>query len=115
MRPRLLVGFALLLFLSAFPPLPGAGQQPAPSPERRVALVAGIAAYRNAPPLANPVNDARAIGEALRRLDFEVDDLFDPDVRRLTRSLREFGVKASRADVAGMYYAGHGVQGGGGE
>ena len=31
--------------------------------ERRIALVIGIGAYQNAPHLANPVNDARAIGE----------------------------------------------------
>src|SRR5918998_910558 len=62
------------------------------------------------PALANPVNDARAVGEALRRLSFEVDEVFDADFRRLTRAVREFGVKAQRADAAVVYYAGHGVQ-----
>ena len=83
--------------------------QPIP-PERRIALVIGIGAYQNAPPLANPVNDARAIGEALRRLNFEVDEVYDPDFRGLSRAVREFGIKAQRADVAVIYYAGHGVQ-----
>lgn len=108
MRSRLLGGLALLLLALL---LPGAAAaQPAPPPERRIALVVGIAAYQNAPNLANPVNDARAIGEALRRLGFEVDELYDPDFRRLTRGIREFGIKAQRADVAVVYYAGHGVQ-----
>ena len=83
----------------------------APSaPERRVAFVVGIGAYQHASKLANPVNDARAIGEALRRLNFEVDEVYDADFRQLSRSLREFGIKAQRADVAVIYYAGHGVQ-----
>jgi len=34
--------------------------------ETRVALVIGINAYQNAPPLTTPVNDAQAIGDALR-------------------------------------------------
>ena len=108
MTGRWSVGFALLL---VFAVLPWAGRgQPLPQPERRVALVVGVAAYRNAPPLANPVNDARSISEALQRLNFEVDEVFDPDFRGLTRALREFGIKAQRADAAVIYYAGHGVQ-----
>ena len=82
----------------------------AADPETRVALVIGIGAYQNAPALANPVNDARRMSEALRRLNFEVEEQFDPDIRKLTRSLREFGIRAQRADAALVFYAGHGVQ-----
>jgi uncharacterized caspase-like protein len=78
--------------------------------EKRVALVIGIGAYQNAPVLANPVNDARAIGEALRRLKFEVSEVYDPNYRDLARSVREFGIRAAGSDVALIYYAGHGVQ-----
>ena len=84
--------------------------QPVPPPERRVALVIGVGAYQSAPQLANPVGDARSIGESLRRLNFEVEEVLDPDFRRITRALREFGIRAQRADVALVYYAGHGVQ-----
>jgi len=108
MRSRLLGGLALLLLVVLLPE--AALSQPPPPPERRIALVVGIAAYQHAPVLANPVNDARAIGEALRRLGFEVDEVYDPDFRRLSRGIREFGIKAQRADVAVVYYAGHGVQ-----
>ncbi|HEX2117400.1 MAG TPA: caspase family protein, partial [Alphaproteobacteria bacterium] len=87
-----------------------AGQARAADAETRVALVIGIGAYQNAPPLANPVNDARRIAEALRRLNFEVEEQFDPDIRKLTRSLREFGLRAQNADAALVFYAGHGVQ-----
>ena len=82
----------------------------AADPETRVALVVGIGAYQNAPALANPVNDAKRIAEALRRLNFEVEEQLDPDIRKLTRSLREFGIRAQRADAALVFYAGHGVQ-----
>ena len=99
--------FTVLLLILLVPVLGPA--QPIP-PERRIALVIGIGAYQNAPPLANPVADARDIGEALRRLNFEVDEVYDPDFRRLSRAVREFGIKAQRADVAVIYYAGHGVQ-----
>ncbi len=78
--------------------------------ETRVALVIGINAYENAPPLANPVNDAQAIGDALRRLNFEVEELHDPDFRALIRGVRDFGIRAQKADTALVYYAGHGVQ-----
>ncbi|TCZ63254.1 SUMF1/EgtB/PvdO family nonheme iron enzyme [Roseicella aquatilis] len=111
-RPPLL-RWALVLVILVLPAmlLPRAGPaQPVPPPERRVALVIGIGAYQSAPSLANPVNDARGIGEALRRLSFEVDEVYDADFRRLTRAVREFGIKAQRADVAVVYYAGHGVQ-----
>jgi formylglycine-generating enzyme required for sulfatase activity len=78
--------------------------------ERRIALVIGIGAYQNAPHLNNPVSDARAIGESLRRLKFDVTELYDPDFRALSVGIRDFGIRASAADVAVVYYAGHGVQ-----
>jgi formylglycine-generating enzyme required for sulfatase activity len=78
--------------------------------EKRIALVIGISAYQNAPALANPVNDARAIGEALRRLKFDVSELYDVNYRGLASGIRDFGIRAASADVAVVYYAGHGVQ-----
>src|ERR1700742_4760542 len=102
--------FLLIILLLAAIPVPGRAQQPQPTPERRVAFVVGIGAYKNAPRLANPVNDARAIGESLRRLNFDVSEVYDPDFRTLSEALRAFGIKAQQADVAVVYYAGHGVQ-----
>jgi formylglycine-generating enzyme required for sulfatase activity len=78
--------------------------------ERRIALVIGIGGYQNAPHLGNPVNDARAIGDSLRRLKFDVTELYDADFRALNSGVREFGIRAAKADVAVVYYAGHGVQ-----
>src|SRR3954464_12903181 len=103
-----LLRWALLLLVLVMPAA-GPAQPPAPL-DKRVALIIGIGAYQSAPPLAAPPNDARAIGEALRRLNFEVDEVYDADFRRLTRAVRDFGIKAQRADTAVVYYAGHGVQ-----
>ena len=41
------------------------------------------------PHLANPVNDARAIGESLRRLKFDVTELYDPDFGALNSGVRD--------------------------
>jgi formylglycine-generating enzyme required for sulfatase activity len=78
--------------------------------DKRIALVIGIGSYKYAPELPNPPNDARAIGAALRKLDFEVQEVFDLDNRAFASHLRDFGVRASTADVAVVFYAGHGLQ-----
>ncbi|WP_170295718.1 SUMF1/EgtB/PvdO family nonheme iron enzyme [Azospirillum brasilense] len=87
--------------------------QASQSPEKRIALVVGIGKYEFAPELQNPVNDAKAIAEALRMLQFDVDEKFDMDNRGFERALRDFGIRASQADVAVIFYAGHGIQVGG--
>ncbi|CAO3358537.1 SUMF1/EgtB/PvdO family nonheme iron enzyme [Azospirillum palustre] len=87
------------------------GQAPAgAAAESRLALVIGVSSYRNAPELVNPRNDAKAIGEALRALNFTVDEQYDLDARGFATALRQFGLKASQADVAVIFYAGHGIQ-----
>jgi formylglycine-generating enzyme required for sulfatase activity len=86
------------------------GAKAAADNERRIALVIGIGSYQHAPHLNNPINDARVIGDSLRRLKFDVTELYDPDFRALNSGVREFGIRAASADVAVVYYAGHGVQ-----
>ena len=82
--------------------------------ERRVALVLGNAAYQNVRPLTNPVNDAKAVAEALRAVGFtEIRELYDGDLSSLTAALKDFGDVASTADWAVIYFAGHGVEVGG--
>jgi formylglycine-generating enzyme required for sulfatase activity len=78
--------------------------------DKRVALVIGISKYQFAPSLQNPANDAKRIAEALRRLNFQVEESYDADYRTLTQTLRGFGIRAQDADAAVIYYAGHGVQ-----
>jgi len=79
--------------------------------EKRVALVIGNSAYRNAPALANPANDAAAVAESLRKAQFDiVESKRDLNNEEMGRALREFGVKARDADVAVVFYAGHAIQ-----
>jgi formylglycine-generating enzyme required for sulfatase activity len=78
--------------------------------EKHIALVIGNSAYRNAEELPNPRNDARAVGEALERLGFKVDTELDLTQANLQTVLREFGYQAEVADVAVVFYAGHGIQ-----
>ncbi len=78
--------------------------------EKRVALVIGNAAYQHAPALANPKHDAEGMAEALRALDFEVLLGVDLDKPGIERLLQVFAEKLDRADVALVFYAGHGLQ-----
>jgi uncharacterized caspase-like protein len=78
---------------------------------KRVALVIGNSAYRNVTPLTNPVNDAAAIADLFRKASFDVvglrDDLTNAEMRR---ALRDFSDKTRDADIAVIYYAGHGIE-----
>ena len=77
----------------------------------RVALVIGNAAYKHVPPLANSVNDARAMTLVLRRLGFKVFDVIDGDRNSMAQAISRMqaDLKGQQA-VAMLYYAGHGLQ-----
>ena len=77
--------------------------------ERRVALVIGNASYKVSP-LKNPVNDARDVANALRRLDFEVIERQNLGREGFSAVVREFGDKLRGATVGLFYFAGHGMQ-----
>ncbi|WP_430648726.1 caspase family protein [Bradyrhizobium neotropicale] len=79
--------------------------------EKRVALVIGNSAYKNVPRLANPVNDAGLVGEMFRKAGFDaVDVKVDLNAADMRRMLREFAGKVRDADMAVIYYAGHGIE-----
>ncbi|MDA9490232.1 caspase family protein [Bradyrhizobium sp. CCBAU 11361] len=79
--------------------------------EKRVALVMGNSAYKNVAKLANPANDATLVGGMFRKAGFDtVDVKLDLNVVEMRRALRDFGGKAREADVAVIYYAGHGIE-----
>jgi uncharacterized caspase-like protein len=79
--------------------------------ERRVALVIGNSAYKSAPLLSNPVNDATLVGGMFKKAGFDsVDVKLDVSAADMRRSLREFANRTRDADVAVIYYAGHGIE-----
>jgi hypothetical protein len=81
--------------------------------EKRVALVIGNGAYRNVPALTNPTNDAKDVAAAFERLGFAVRAISDATYDGMRRGLLEFGRQARDADVAIVYFAGHGIEVGG--
>lgn len=95
---------ALVALLSQLLALPVLAQ------DRRVALVIGNSAYKNAPALPNTSNDARDTAEALRKVGFEVVDGVDLDKRGMDTALSRFARLAQDADAVMFYYAGHGFQ-----
>lgn len=78
-----------------------------------VALVIGQSKYEHLIPLTNPGNDAEALSRLLGSLGFAVTTVADQDARRLRRSLENFTEDAQGADVALIYYSGHGIEAGG--
>ncbi len=82
----------------------------AASADRRVALVFGTDRYDTLRPLSNAVNDARAIEDALVALGFEVFSEQNRDLKRMRRALEDFELDAAGADMAFVFFAGHGVE-----
>jgi hypothetical protein len=107
MKLRKLLIYVLCLFVSAM-------FANAAAAERRVALVVGISAHTNAPTLPNTNNDSKAIAALFKSIGFEVViSRNDLDVVDFKRTVREFLITAENADVAVVYYAGHGIEIGG--
>ena len=77
---------------------------------KRVALVMGNSAYANAPALPNPRNDAQAMSATLTELGFEVITGLDLDREGMEDAVDRFGIAAEGADLALVFYAGHGIQ-----
>src|SRR5262245_515268 len=76
----------------------------------RRALVIGNSSYGFGP-LKNPANDAKAIGEELKRTGFEVTVGLDLSRARMLEAIRAYGDSLTRAAAVGVFYfAGHGVQ-----
>jgi Caspase domain len=76
----------------------------------RTALVIGNGSYRDGP-LKNPVNDAKDVAAALKKLGFEVAELADASQKGMKQAIRDFGRRLEqRKGAALFYYSGHGVQ-----
>lgn len=87
--------------------------QSAASAAERVALVVGNSKYRHAPPLGNPLHDAADLASSLERLGFAVSRMENAPFDEMRLALRNFGYKAREAQIAVVFFAGHGIEVGG--
>jgi formylglycine-generating enzyme required for sulfatase activity len=78
---------------------------------KRVALVIGNASYADVGSLANPSADAAALAQAFRTAEFdEVRHVTDLSAEAMRQELKSFSALSASAEVAVIYYAGHGVE-----
>lgn len=84
---------------------------PSAADARRVALIIGNADYSETGSLANPANDAIAVAQSARQAGF--DDVVvarNVNMQDFQSKLRDFRQMATGADLAMVYYAGHGIE-----
>ena len=108
-RPTVLVLLLVTWYLAPVSP----ALADAAEPGKRIALVIGNAGYTSVSRLANPGNDARLIAETARKLGFTLvggGAQIDLDKQHFDQMLQRFGQEIVGADVALLYYSGHGLQ-----
>ena len=76
----------------------------------RIALMIGISDYRSIPSLKNTVNDATDLSDTLKGIGFDVTTLINVSGQEMRAALDKFAFKAETADLALIYFAGHGVE-----
>ena len=82
--------------------------------ERRVALVVGNSNYSAVPTLPNPSRDANAVAKMFKDAGFQtIETYLDVGNLDFKRAIRKFEDTAVEADIAVLYYAGHGIEIGG--
>jgi uncharacterized caspase-like protein len=78
---------------------------------KRVALVMGNSSYQNVTRLANPTNDSEAMSAIFKKAGFDVVELKrDLNISQMRRALRDFSDTVRDADIAIVYFAGHGIE-----
>ncbi|NVO56901.1 caspase family protein [Rhodobacteraceae bacterium B1Z28] len=77
---------------------------------KRVALVIGNARYEHVSNIPNSANDANDIAAALERIGFEVTAKKNLDYREMRLTLRDFSEEMADAEMALVYFAGHGIE-----
>jgi Caspase domain len=83
----------------------------AASAEKRVALIIGNSNYQSVAKLPNPAGDATAIAAMFRQAHFDlVESKLDLNNTSMRRAVREFTLLARDADIAVVYFAGHGIE-----
>ncbi len=82
-----------------------------PAHAKRVALVIGNSGYKFTDPLRNPVNDANMLSQAIGRLPFDkITTLTDLNAQQMRAALAAFERDAVDAEIALVYFAGHGIE-----
>src|SRR5215468_5115504 len=82
--------------------------------DKRVALVVGNSTYQSVPKLPNPSGDANAVAKMFKDAGFDtVEVLINVGNLEFKRAIRKFENVADQADIAVVYYAGHGLEIGG--
>jgi len=82
--------------------------------EKRIALVVGNSNYASVPKLPNPSRDAISVGQMFRDAGFNnVDVIVNATNLEFKRAIRKFEIDADQADIAVIFYAGHGLEIGG--
>lgn len=76
----------------------------------RLALVMGNANYTFASALNNPINDARDIGDILRKLGFEVIEGLNLTLTETSEMVNSFLRDLDNYSTGLLFYAGHGMQ-----
>jgi hypothetical protein len=78
----------------------------------RHALLFGIEKYKNIPELINPKNDASSFGQLLADSGWQVSTEIDATKNQIEDTLEKFEAqtRASKSNLAIIYFAGHGVQ-----
>lgn len=104
-RRRTIVLAALIFALQVLPLVDSQARA-----ETRIALVIGNSTYKNVEHLSNPINDAEDMAQALQRTGFTVTKLEDADYTGFRNAVLEFKKSAQTADMAVIYFAGHGVE-----
>ncbi len=99
---RTVFAFAMLVWLSV-------GSVAGASTDR-VALVLGLSNYDRLPFLDNTINDARGISGTLEKIGFDVTYATDVTGEEFRQALDDFSFRSETADLALIYFAGHGVE-----
>jgi tetratricopeptide (TPR) repeat protein len=98
----MLISLGLVVLVTAF--CSGAAQA-----QNRIALVVGNSAYQHAPALQTTLNDANDIAQTLESLGFVTKKLVNASYDDTRRAIRAFNDLAPNAEVALIYFAGHGI------
>jgi hypothetical protein len=82
-----------------------------PTGDKRVALIVGNSNYQTVPQLRNPARDATSMAKLFGDAGFDSIDLqVNVGIIELKRAIRKFQEVAYQADVAVIYYSGHGIE-----